>query len=86
MKKNCKKLLLIFLQNILYKTLFAINFIRNTCEFYNFVGNNYPRKNYLSIKIFRKDSRKKSFLIKFFKKFARKFLYNMRICNSILSR
>jgi len=26
-----------FLQNILYKTLFATNFVKNTCEFYNFV-------------------------------------------------
>ena len=42
MKKNCRKLLPIFLQNILYKKLFATNFVENTCEFYNFVGNNYP--------------------------------------------
>ena len=31
------------MQNILYKTLFAINFVGNTYEFYNFVENNYPR-------------------------------------------
>ena len=37
MKKICRKLLPIFLQNIFYKTLFTIIFIRNTYEFYNFV-------------------------------------------------
>jgi len=36
------KLLPMFLQNILYKTIFATNFVGNTCKFYNFVGNNYP--------------------------------------------
>jgi len=51
MKKIYSKLLLMFLQNILYKTLFTTNFVGNTCEFYNFVGNNDPRRNYLSIKI-----------------------------------
>jgi len=45
------------LQNILYKTLFATNFVRNICQFYNFVGNNYPQRNYLPIKILRKNSR-----------------------------
>jgi len=64
-KKICRKLLSIFLQNILYKTLFATNFVKNTCEFYNFIGNNYPRRNYLSIKILRKNSRKKLFLVIF---------------------
>jgi len=61
-KKICRKLLPIFLQNILYKTLFVTNFVGNTCEFYNFVGNNYPRRNYLPIKILGKSSRKKPFL------------------------
>jgi len=61
----------------LYKTLFATNFVENTCEFYNFVGNNYPRRNYLPIKILKKNSRKKSFLANFFNKFARKFPCNM---------
>ena len=37
MKKNCKKLLSIFLQNILYKILFAKTIVRNTYEFYNFI-------------------------------------------------
>jgi len=82
MKKNCRKLLSIFLQNILYKTFFTINFVENTYEFYNFVGNNYSQKNYLSIKILRKNNRKKYFLVNFFNKFARKFLYNMRIFSS----
>jgi len=34
--------------------LFTTNFVRNTYEFYNFIGNNYPQKNYLSIKILKK--------------------------------
>jgi len=68
-----------FLQNILYKTLFTTNFVRNTYEFYNFVGNNYSPRNYLPIKILRKNNRKKSFLINFFNKFTRKYPYNIRI-------
>ena len=62
----------------MYKTLFATNFVGNTCEFYNFIGNNYPQRNYLPIKII-KNSRKKFFLVNFFNKFARKFPYDMRI-------
>jgi len=77
MKKNCRKLLSIFLKNILYKTFFATNFIRNTCEFYNFVENNYPQRNYLPIKILKKNNRKKSFLANFINKFAKKFSYNL---------
>jgi len=61
-KKNCRKLLPIVLQNILYKTLFATNFVGNTCEFYCFVGNNYPQKNYLPIKILKKIAGKNIFL------------------------
>jgi len=60
------------LQNILYKTLFTTNFVRNTYKFYNFVENNYTQKNYMSIKILNKNNRKKSFLAVFFNKFARK--------------
>jgi len=45
--KICNKLLLIFLQNILYKILFATNFVKNTYKFYNFIENNYSRKNYV---------------------------------------
>jgi len=82
MKKICRKLLPIFLKNILYKTLFATNFVKNTCKFYNFVGNNYPRKNYLPIKILRENVRKKSFLANFFNEFARKFPCNMIIFSS----
>jgi len=67
-KKNCRKLLPIFLQNILYKKIFVTNFVENTCEFYNFVGNNYPWRNYLPIKILRINSRKKSFLANYYKK------------------
>jgi len=82
-KKNCKKLLSIFLQNILYKTLLATNFVGDTCKFYNFVGNDYPRRNYLPIKSFRKNGRKMSFLPNFFNKFARKIPCNMRFSSSV---
>jgi len=52
-----------FLQNILYKTLFEKKkIVWNTCEFYNFVGNNYLWKNYLPIKILRKNDKKSLFL------------------------
>jgi len=82
MKFFLRKLLSIFLQNILYKTLFATNFVENTWKFYNFVRNNYPRRNYLPIKILIKNSRKKSFFTIFFNKFVRKFSYNIRIFSS----
>jgi len=55
-------LLQIFLQNILYKIFFTINFVENTYEFYNFVRNNYPRKNYLPIRLLEKIARKNLFL------------------------
>jgi len=60
----------------LYKTFFATNFVRNTYEFYNFVGNNFPRRNYQPIKLLRKNKRKRSFLTNYFNKFRRKFLWN----------
>jgi len=41
----------------LYKTLFATNFVGNTCKFYDFVENYY-----LSVKFFRKNGRKSIFL------------------------
>ena len=75
-------MLLIYLQNIFYKTFFATNFVGNTCKFYKFVGINYPRRNYQPIKILRENDRKKSFLVNFFNKFARKIPCNMRISNS----
>jgi len=56
----------------LYKTFFTTNFVENTYEFYNFVGNNYLRKNYLPIKIFKINSKKKSFLSNFLKSFKEK--------------
>jgi len=55
------------LQNILYKTFFTTNFVRNTYKFYNFVGNNY-----LPIKILKKKTEKKYFLTNFFNKFIKK--------------
>ena len=85
-KKICQKLLPIFLQNILYKTLFVINFVENTCKFYNFVRNDYPQRNYLQIKILRKYDRKKYFLANFFNKFARKILCNIRISSIVWSQ
>ena len=54
-------------------------FVGNTCKFYNFVGNDYTRRNYLPIKILRKNGRKKSFPANFFNKFARKIPCNIRI-------
>ena len=83
-KRICKKLLLIFLQNILYKSLFVTNFVGNTYKFDNFVENNYPQRNCLPIKILRKNDRKKSFFANFFNKFARKNPCNMIIFSSIL--
>jgi len=73
MKKFCKKLLPIFLKNILYKILSTTNFVRNTCKIYNFVGNDYPRKNYLPIKILRKISKKNLFLKIFLTNLQEKF-------------
>jgi len=46
----------------LYKTLFATNFVENIYEFYNFVGNNYSPRNYLSIKILEEIEEKSVFL------------------------
>jgi len=66
----------------LYKILFAINFIENTYKFYNFVRSDYSRRNYLSIKIFRKNSRNFFFLTNLFNKFARKISCNMKIYSS----
>jgi len=42
MKKKLQEIAVNFLKSILYKILFTTNFERNTYEFYNFVGNNYP--------------------------------------------
>jgi len=48
-----------FCKIILYKTHSATNFVE---IFYNFVENNYPRGDYLPIKILRKNGRKSIFL------------------------
>jgi len=66
-KKICKKLLPIVLQNILYKIFFATNFVGNTYKFYNFVENNY-----LPIKILKKNDRKNYFFLNFLIKFKKK--------------
>jgi len=81
-KKNCRKLLPIFLQNILYKILLTTNFVWTTYEFYNFIENNYPQKNYLLIKILIKNSKKRYFLVICFNKFAKKISHNIRIFSS----
>jgi len=73
------------LQNILYKTLFATNFVRNTCKFYNFVENNYPRRNYL-LKFLEKNGKKRVFLANSFNKFTRKISYNMKISSKGLTK
>jgi len=61
-KKFARNYYHFFLQNILYKTLFATKFVGNTYKFYNFVENNYPRRNYLQIKILEKMTEKSLFL------------------------
>jgi len=53
----CKNLLSICLKIILHKMFFVKNFVRNTCEFYNFI----VWKSYPSIKICKKNSKKKIF-------------------------
>ena len=52
MKKNCKKFLPIFFFKIFcIKHFWQKRIVKNTCEFYNFVENNYSQRNYLLIKI-----------------------------------
>ena len=70
-----------FLQEIATNFL-AKYFVYKTLFTTNFVGNDYPRKNYLPIKILRKNGRKKSFLPIFLNKFARKISCNMGISSS----
>lgn len=48
-------------------------FVRNICKFYIFVGNNYPQRNYLSIKTLRKKITKKIFLQNFVTNLHEKF-------------
>jgi len=76
-KKKLQEIATIFFAKYFYKTLFAHNFVRYICKFYNFVGNDYSRRNYLPIKILRKNCRKMSFIAKIFNKFARKIPCNM---------
>jgi len=70
MKKNLRN----YYQFFLYKTLFTPNFIRNIYKFYNIVKNNYPRKNYIPIKILNKNNRKKYFFINYFNKFKKNYV------------
>jgi len=53
-------------------------------QFYNFVGNDYPRKKYLLIKILKKNGRTKSSLTNSFNKSARKISCNMKISSGQL--
>jgi len=55
-------LLSIFLKNILYKKIFTTNFVRNIYELYNFIGNNYPRRNICHLRFLEKITRK-SFIL-----------------------
>jgi len=80
-KKNYKKLLPIFLQNILYKILFAINFVRNICKFYNFIKNDYPQKITCQLKLLKK-WQKNSLLAIFFNKFTKNSHIILRISSN----
>jgi len=70
------------LQNILYETLFAINFVKNICKFYNFVKNDYLIRNYLSLKILIKKTEKK-ILTNFLNKFTRKISCKIKRSNNV---
>jgi len=52
-KKIARNCCQFFYKIFCIKTLFTTNFIKNIWEFYKFVGNNYLRRNYLSIKIMK---------------------------------
>jgi len=62
MKIKLQEIAAYFFQNILYKTLFATNFVENTCKFYNFVGNNYSEEITCQLKFLKKIVRKSLFL------------------------
>jgi len=51
------------------KTFYTQDFVRNTYKFYNFLGNNYPQRNYLPIKNLIKNSKNNFFVTKFYNKF-----------------
>jgi len=84
MRNNLQEIAVIFFfeKIFLYKTLFIVTIVGNTCKFYNFVGNNNPRWNYLLIKILRKNGKNKPFLANFLNKFARKISCNMKFSSS----
>jgi len=46
----------------LYKTLFAINFVKNTCKFNNFVGDDYHEEITWQLKFLKKNTEKIIFL------------------------
>ena len=62
MKKNCRKLLPIFLQNVFYKTFFTTIFVGNTYDCYDFVGNNYPQRITCQLRFLEKIAEKSLFL------------------------
>jgi len=66
------------LQNILYKTLFATNFVGNTYKFYNFVEMITHEGNTCQVKFLEKVDRQKVFSCKFFK-----ISCNMRISSNV---
>jgi len=62
MNNGLQEFIINFFEKYLCKTFLVENFVRNTCEIYNFIRNNYSRRNYLPIKIYRKNSKKNLFL------------------------
>jgi len=81
-KKNAGNCCNFFCKIFCIKHFFTTNFVENTYEFYNFLVNNYSWRNYLPIKILRKNRRKKYFLTNSFNKFTRKISCNMIIFSS----
>jgi len=73
MKKYLQKIAAKFFTKLLYKIFFTSNFVRNIYKFYNFIGSNYTRRNYLLIKIFKQNNKKK-ILTNFVNKIIRKNL------------
>jgi len=71
-----------FLQKYFIQNIIHMNFVRNICEFYNFVEDDYLRKNYLSIKTLGKNDKKKSFLQYFMKILQEKLHEYVKISSS----
>jgi len=61
---------------------FVKNFVENICTFYNFVRNNYLRRNYPPIKIHKTNNKKKNCSAKFYNKFVGEISQNIKNSNS----